>query len=83
MDYVIDFPRTAKGNNLIWIIVDRLKNSTHFIPIMITYSMDQMGITYVKETVQLHGAPVSITSDQDPIFVFRLWQSLQKAMSKI
>jgi hypothetical protein len=80
MDYVIGFPRTAKGNNSIWVIVDRLTKSAHFIPIKNTYSMDQMASTYIREIIRLHGTPVTITSDRDPRFVSRFWQSLQKAM---
>ena len=70
----------SEGKNSIWVIVDRLTKSTHFMSIKNTYSMDQMAGVYVKEIVRLHGPPVSITSDLDPRFVSRFWQSLQKAM---
>ena len=80
MDFVIGFPRTTKGNNSIWVIVDRLTKSSHFIPIRNTQTMDQLAAIYLREIVRLHGAPVSITSDRDPRFVSRFWQSLQRAM---
>ena len=80
MDYVIGLPRSSRGNNAIWVIVDRLTKSAHFIPIKNTYSMDRMATTYVREITRLHGTPVSITSDRDPRFVSRFWKSLQKAM---
>ena len=80
MDYVIGFLRTMKENNSIWVIVDRLTKSAHFIPIKNTYSMDQMDVTYVKENFRLHGGPVSITSDRDSRFISRFQQSVQKAM---
>ena len=48
MDYIVGFPHTAKGNNSIWIIVDRLTKLAHFIPIKNTYSMNQMVAAYVK-----------------------------------
>ena len=80
MDFVIGFPRTVKGNNSIWVIVDRLTKTAHFIPIRNTHTMDHMAAIYIKEIVRLHGAPVSITSDRDSRFVSRFWQSLQRAM---
>ena len=71
MDYVVGFSRTAKGNNSIWVIVDRLTKSMHSIPIRNTHIMDQMTATYMKEIVRLHGVLVSITSDRDSRFVYR------------
>ena len=63
MDYVANFPRTVKENNSIWVIIERLTKSTHFILIKNMYSTDQMVVAYVKEIVRLHGALVSITLD--------------------
>ena len=80
MDYVIGFSCTTKGNNSIWIIVDCLTKSSHFIPIRNTQTMDQMAAIYLREIVRLHGTPVLITSDRDSRFVSRFWQSLQRAM---
>ena len=74
------FPRSGRGNNAIWVIVDRLTKTAHFIAIKNTYSMNRMEATYVREIVQLHGSPISITSDRDPRFVSRFWKALQKAM---
>ena len=69
MDYMVGFSRTAKGNNLISVIVDRLTKSAHFIPIKNTHTMDQMVATYMKKIVRLHRASVSIILDRDPRFV--------------
>ena len=74
MDYVIGFPRSNRGKNAIWVIVDRLTKSAHFIPIKNMYSMDRMASTYIQEIIRLHGTPVSITSDRDPRFVSRFWK---------
>ncbi|XP_075499143.1 uncharacterized protein LOC142537518 [Primulina tabacum] len=54
-----------KGYNSIWVIVDRLTKSSHFLPVKMTYSMTQYAERYVEEIVRLHGIPVSIVSDHD------------------
>ncbi|XP_057483982.1 uncharacterized protein LOC130770513 [Actinidia eriantha] len=80
MGYVIGFPCIVKGDNSIWVIVDRLTKMTHFIPISNTHTMDYMAAIYIKEIVRLYGALVSITSDRDSRFVSKFWQSLQRTM---
>lgn len=80
MDFVVGLPRTSNGNDSIWVIVDRLTKSAHFLPMAITFSLEKLALLYIKEIVRLHGAPVSIVSDRDPRFVSRFWKSLQKAM---
>lgn len=77
MDFVTKLPKTSGGNDAIWVIVDLLTKSTHFIPIRETYSMDQLARLYVKEIVSRHGAPVSIISDRDSRFTSNFWRSLQ------
>ncbi|XP_075515465.1 uncharacterized protein LOC142550112 [Primulina tabacum] len=66
MDFVTGLPRTQKGFNSIWVIVDRLTKSSHFLPVKTTYSMNQYAEAYIQEIVRLHGIPVSIVSDRDP-----------------
>ena len=80
MDFVIGLPRTQKGNDAIWIIVDRLTKSAHFLPIRWGCSLDQLAEMYVKKVVRLRGIPVSIVSDRDPRFTSRFWESFQTAM---
>ena len=77
MDFVTKLPKTAGGFDAIWVIVDRLNKSAHFIPIKETYSMDQLARLYVKEIVSKHCAPVSIISDRDSRFTSNFWQALQ------
>ena len=50
-------PFTQKKHDSIWVIIDRLTKSTHFIPVRIDYSMDQLAKLYVDEIVRLHGVP--------------------------
>nr|CAN61139.1 hypothetical protein VITISV_009489 [Vitis vinifera] len=80
MDFVIGLPRTLGGNNAIWVIVDRLTKSAHFLPMKVNFSLDRLASLYVKEIVRMHGVPVSIVSDRDPRFTSRFWHSLQKSL---
>jgi hypothetical protein len=66
MDFVIDLPRAPSEEDAIWVIVDRLTKSAHFLPIKITNSLDKLAEMYVREIVRLHGVLVSIVSDCDP-----------------
>ncbi|XP_028098494.1 uncharacterized protein LOC114298164 [Camellia sinensis] len=66
MDFVVGLPRTPRGMNSIWVIVDRLTKSAHFLPVKTQYNADKLAVIYVNEIVRLHGVPVSIISDRDP-----------------
>lgn len=76
MDFVVGFPKTAKGSDLIWVIVDRLTKSAHFIPIKITYPLQKQAYIYIDKIMKLHGTPSSIILDRDPGF----WEILQEAL---
>jgi hypothetical protein len=80
MDFILGLPRTPSGNDSIWVIVDRLTKSAHFIPIKKTFSLEKLDKLYIQEIVSLHGVPLRIVSDRDARFVSRFWQSLQKAL---
>ncbi|MCO6516738.1 MAG: DDE-type integrase/transposase/recombinase, partial [Snodgrassella sp.] len=79
MDFVTKLPKTSVGFDAIWVIVDRLTKSAHFLPIKENYSMDKLTRLYVKEIVSRHGVPVSIISDRDSRFTSKFWQSLQNS----
>ncbi|GJU74671.1 putative reverse transcriptase domain-containing protein [Tanacetum coccineum] len=80
MDFVLGLPRTPSGYDSIWVIVDRLTKSTHFLKIKKTDSIEKLAQLYLKEIVCKHGVPTSIISDRDSLFTSRFWKSLQKAM---
>ncbi|KAD6454703.1 hypothetical protein E3N88_09409 [Mikania micrantha] len=80
MDFITKLPRTSHNHDSIWVIVDRLTKSAHFIPIREDYSMDRLAKLYVKEIVSRHGVPISIISDRDSRFTSRFWQTLQNAL---
>ena len=68
MDFVVGLPLSQRGNDAIWVIVDRLTKSAHFLPMRMTYSMEKLAQLYVNEIVRLHGVPLMIVSDRDPRF---------------
>ncbi|KAI3810725.1 hypothetical protein L1987_20347 [Smallanthus sonchifolius] len=80
MDFVTKLPRTQKGHDAIWVVVDRLTKSAHFIPISENYSMDKLARLYINEIVSRHGIPLSIISDRDSLFTSRFWTSFQKEL---
>ncbi|GKA32922.1 zinc finger BED domain-containing protein RICESLEEPER 2-like protein, partial [Tanacetum coccineum] len=80
MDFMTKFPRTSSGHDTIWVIVDRLTKSTHFLPIREDYKMDRLARLYLNEIVARHGMPILIISDRDSRFTSRFWQSLQEAL---
>nr|GEV19339.1 hypothetical protein [Tanacetum cinerariifolium] len=71
---------TSTGQDTIWVIVDRLTKSAHFLPMKENESMEKLTRQYLKEVVSRHGVPVSIISDHDGRFTSQFWQSLQKAL---
>ena len=80
MDFVMGLPRSEKGSDSIWVIVDRLTKSAHFLPVKTTYNLNQLAQLYIDEIVRLHGIPISIVSDRDPRFTSVFWKSLHKAL---
>lgn len=80
MDFVTSLPSTVRGFDAIWVIVDRLTKSAHFLPISITYPVAKLAEIYIKAIVKLHGVPLSIVSDRDPRFTSEFWKSLQEAL---
>ena len=64
MDFVVGLPRTQKGNDSVWVIVDRLTKVAHFVPVKNRYTTDQLADLYVCHILRLHGAPRSIVSDR-------------------
>ncbi|GJV78635.1 putative reverse transcriptase domain-containing protein [Tanacetum coccineum] len=80
MNFVTKLPKTSTGQDTIWVIVDRLTKSAHFLPMKETDSMEKLTRQYLKEVVLRHGVPVLIISDRDGRFTSHFWQSLQEAL---
>ncbi|GKA90304.1 putative reverse transcriptase domain-containing protein [Tanacetum coccineum] len=80
MDFVTKLPRTSSGHDTIWVIVDRLTKSAHFLPIHEDYKMDRLARLYLNEIVARHDVPISIIPDRNSRFKSRFWQSMQEAL---
>jgi hypothetical protein len=70
MDYIFGLPRTRAGYNSIWVVVDRLTKSAHFIPVITSYSSAVLAKLYMSRIVCLHGVPKKIVSDRGTQFTF-------------
>jgi hypothetical protein len=57
MDFINGLPRTPRGNDSIWVIVERLTKVTHFIPVRITYGEDKLVKLHIDNILKLHGVP--------------------------
>ena len=80
MDFVTHLPWTSRKHDAIWVIVDRLTKSGHFLVVRMTFTLEEFCRLYILEIVRLHGVLVSIVSDRDPRFTAQFWKSFQKAM---
>ncbi|KAJ0770506.1 putative nucleotidyltransferase, Ribonuclease H [Helianthus annuus] len=80
MDLITKLPRTKKGHDTIWVVVDRLTKSAHFLPIREDFSAERLAKIYVDEIVSRHGVPLNIISDRDDRFSSRFWRTMQSAM---
>jgi hypothetical protein len=80
MDFIVGLPRTSRGYNSIWIIVDRLTKSAHFILVSITYRVKQYAEIYVSHIVCYHAIPKTIIFDRGSIFVAHFWEQLHECL---
>ncbi|GJU87756.1 putative reverse transcriptase domain-containing protein [Tanacetum coccineum] len=80
MDFITKLPRSSQGFDTIWVIVDRLTKSAHFLPIRENDSLDKLARLYLNRIVARHGIPASIICDRDGRFTSNFWRSFQKAL---
>ena len=80
MDFITKLPRTARGVDAIWVIVDRLTKSAHFLAISESSSAERLAELYVREVVSRHGVPMSIVSDRDVRFTSRFWKKFHEEL---
>ncbi|GJZ07378.1 putative reverse transcriptase domain-containing protein [Tanacetum coccineum] len=80
MDFITKLPKSSQGFDTIWVIVDRLTKSAHFLPIRENDPLDKLARLYLNRIVARHGIPVSIICDRDGRFTSNFWRSFQKAL---
>ncbi|XP_057248326.1 uncharacterized protein LOC130590277 [Beta vulgaris subsp. vulgaris] len=83
MDFVSRLPKSRRGNDSIWVVVDRLTKTARFIPMGVTWSKKQLADAYIREIVRLHGVPTTIISDRDTRFLSHFWEKLQEALGRL
>nr|GFD00888.1 retrotransposable element Tf2 [Tanacetum cinerariifolium] len=74
MDFVTGLPQTQRRHNAIWVVVDRLTKSAHFLPIRKHYSISRLAEIFQQEIIRLHDTPSAIVSDRDPRFASCFWK---------
>jgi hypothetical protein len=79
MDFIVGLPLTARRHDSIFVIVDTLTKSAHFIPVRMTYQAPDIARVFISEIVRLHGMPKRIISDRGLVFTGRFWMSFQEA----
>jgi hypothetical protein len=80
MDFITSLPRSNRGHDSIWVIVDRLTKVAHFLPVKTTDRGYNLAELYISQIVSLHGVPKRIVSDRGSQFTSRFWESLHRAL---
>ena len=80
MDFVVGLPTTVGGYDSIWVVVDRLTKSAHFIPVRVKYTAEKLAELYISQIVRLHGVPISIISDRGSLYTSHFWKALQHSL---
>jgi transposase InsO family protein len=78
MDFITSLPTTLKGNDSIWVIVDRHTKLAHFLPVKNAFRPTRYAEKYIVEIVRLHGTPKTIVSDCGSQFTTHFWEHLHK-----
>ena len=80
MDFVVGLPHTLCNVDVICVIVDRLTNFIHLVPVQTTYNTEKLAKIYIREIVYLHGVPIYIISHCGAQFISHIWRSMQKEL---
>lgn len=80
MDFIVGLPKTAKGFDSIWVIIDRLTKTAHFLPVKTTYTASTYAKIYFDRILSLHGVPKTIVSDRGTQFVSQFWRCLHESL---
>jgi hypothetical protein len=80
MDFIVGLPNTSRHHDSIWVIMDRLTKTAHFLPVHTTHRAEKYAEIYIDQIVRLHGIPKTILSDRGALFVVRFWEQLQESL---
>jgi transposase InsO family protein len=80
IDFIVGMPKTTKGFDYVWVIIDRLTKIAHFLPVKTKYSVVAYAELYIARILSLHGVPKTIVSDRGPQFVSKFWSELHKSL---
>jgi hypothetical protein len=80
MDFMVGLPKTSKGYDSIWVIVDQLTKTTNFLPFKVKYLVVAYAKVYIACILSLHGVLKTIVLDQGPQFVSKFWEELHKSL---
>ncbi len=80
MDFIVGLPLTPRKHDSIWVIVDRLTKTAHFIAVHTTYTAEKYAEIYIDRIVRLHGVPKTILSDRGTQFIARFWEQVHKSL---
>ena len=80
MDFIIGLQHMQQGHDSIWVIMDCLTKSAHFVPVNIKYPTGKYAELYVSQIIRLHGVARTIISDRGPQFIAHFWEHLHKAL---
>jgi hypothetical protein len=80
MYFIVGLPLTVRKYNLIWVIVDRVTKSTHFILMNTNYNIQKYAEIYIARVLCLHEVPKMIVSDRGSQFVARFWEQLHTSL---
>jgi hypothetical protein len=74
MHFIVGLPHTSRGYDSIWVKVDRLTKSTHFLPVDNRYQAQKYAKLYFNKIVTLHGVPLTIICDRGSVFMSCFWK---------
>ena len=80
MDFITGLPRSSRKYDSIWVILDKLTKSAHFLPVKTTYVAEDYAKLYIREIVRLHGIPFAIILDRGAPFTTNFWRSFKKGL---
>jgi hypothetical protein len=80
MDFIVDLPNTSQKHDSIWVIIDRLTKTAHFLPVHTTCTAKKYAEVYLDQIIRLHGVPKTIISDRGAQFIACFWEQLQSSL---